>query len=205
MSHICKKFIIQKLSDIFNHDIQHTTYDIRNKAFTLTETLVTVAIFSIMGVAVYATLLAGNTSMDTTSAIVELQTDLRIAMERMKADLSQAGTTSIIDVPADGSWYSTITFRVPESVDADGRIDWPEETIQYLLGGPSNKQLQRQIEENLVVQENKVIAQNIKTLQVRRQTSTPKIVEVSMHALNDGSVALRSVSTDIDFKVILRN
>lgn len=176
----------------------------RHRGFSLVETLVTTLIFAVLAGGIYAALVAGNTSWEVNRIRIELQQDLRIAMDRLKEDLTQASTISITDVPANNTWYSSITFRIPESVDTSGNIQWPDETIQYLLSGTDSNELTRQVEEDLVVTEERLIAQNIESLQIRRLTSTPEIVEITLQAQKDAQTG-DTITVDSSFKLKLRN
>jgi len=148
-----------------------------HRGVTLIEALVTVIIFAfILGIC-YTLLISGSDSWETNSARIELQQELRKAMDWASQDLRQAGSASIVDVPADGSTYTSITFRKAAGASG-GNLVWDTDTTRYFLGGTSGTQLQRQVGSGTA----SVIAQNIQSLQFSRQTSTSNIVNVSLQA-----------------------
>lgn len=145
-----------------------------HQGITLAEMMVTVIIFAfILGIC-YTLLISGSDSWETNSARVELQQELRKAMDWITQDLRQAGSASITDVPADGAPYTSITFRKAAGVSG-GNLVWDASTTRYFLTGT---QLQRQVGALTA----SVIAQNIQSVQFSRQASTSNIVTVSLQA-----------------------
>ena len=167
--------------------------------FTFVETLVTVLLYVMIAAACYTALIAGNSSWQLTSTMVELQQEFRKAMDFMTDDLRQAGSASITNVPADGVWYNTITFKKCNGV-AGGNISWAGNTVQYVLGtgAGANRLLHKSGGQD------KVIAQDIQTLQIRRSLSTPNLVEVSLLAQKNTSGG-KLLSFNSNFSVRLRN
>jgi len=173
-------------------------YHLNNRGMTMTEVMVTTLIFSFIIAGLYAAGAVGQNNWDVNDVQIGLQQELRKAMEWMINDLRQAGNASIVDVPADGNWYTTITFKTPSGVTG-GSIDWNANSIQFVLGGSSSNQLQR-----LEASQTKIIAQNIQTLQFRRLTTSPDILEVNMLAQNS-TVKGTQVDYQLDFEIQLRN
>lgn len=165
----------------------------------MTEALITIVIFSFIAGGVYATMVAGDRSWNLNSIQIELQQELRKAMNRMRDDLQQSGRSAITDVPADGSWYDEITFYKTNGVSGT-TISWNSATTRFLLGGATSDQLQR-IEGATTT----VVAQNISSLQIRRLAAAADIVEVSLEAEKGGLKGGGTVSDSLDFKVNLRN
>lgn len=169
-----------------------------NKGSSLLEVLVTLLIFSIIIAAVNATLLIGDSSWNTNSIRIELQQELRKAMDWMKDDLRQSGPTAISNVPANGSWYTTITFQTAAGVSG-GSITWNSDTTQFVLGGTDSDQLRR-IEGSTTT----VIAQSMQSVQFRRLAGVPDIVEVALQAQRD-TFKGATIASNLNFKVQLRN
>lgn len=181
--------------------MKNRSINLNLKGMTLVESMVTLLIFAVIVSGIYTALVAGTNSWEIHRIRLEVQEDVRIAFQRVKDDLINSSSSAIVDVPADGSWYTTITFRIPESIGTEGMITWPDETIQYLL---SSNQLNRQIEESSVVQETRATAQNINTFRVRRLASTPSIVEVNISATKNPSVG-SAITVSDTLKIRMRN
>ena len=168
------------------------------RGFSLVEAIVTVVLFSIIGGACFAIFLSGADSWQVNSVKLELQQELRKAADWMRQDLWEAGVSTITNVPADGSWHTTITFRVSNGVSG-GNILWSTNTIQFLLGGTNNSQLQRQSGA-----QTKILAQDMQTLQFRRQATTPNILEMSF-AAQKRTTKGALLTQNTTFKITLRN
>ncbi|MGE0268157.1 MAG: type II secretion system protein J [Candidatus Omnitrophota bacterium] len=170
----------------------------RNRGTTLVETLVVVLIFSVLVAGFYSIATVGDNSWQVNRVQVELQQELRKSMDAMVNDLRQAGSSSIIDVPANGNWYNSITFRIPEGVVA-GSIDWTDSTLQFLRAGPGTVQLQR-----IYGVQTKIVSNNITSLQFRRLTTSPKKLEVMLQAQKNTLKGL-PIIYNLNFNVQLRN
>ncbi len=175
------------------------------QGLTLVEALVTVIIFSfILGIC-YMILISGSDSWETNSVRVELQQELRKAMDWITQDLRQAGSASIVNVPANGSAYTSITFRKAAGVSG-GSITWDSSTTQYSLGGTGGTQLLRQVGSQTAA----VIAQNIQSLQFSRQASSSNVVNVSLQAekatLRGKTLTGKApIQASMSLKIYLRN
>ncbi len=177
----------------------------KNRGITLVEVMVTVIIFAfILGIC-YSLLISGSDSWETNSTRIELQQELRKAMDWITQDLRQAGSVAIVDVPANGSTYTSITFRKSAGVSG-GNLVWDSSTTRYSLGGTGGTQLLRQVSGQTA----SVIAQNIQSLQFSRQTSTSNIVTVSLQAekktLRGKNLSGKTpIQASMTFKIYLRN
>ena len=171
-----------------------------HQGFTLVEMMVTVAIFSfILGIC-YTLFISGSNSWETNSVRVELQQELRRAMDWVSQDLRQSGSAAITNVPADGATYTSITFRKSAGASG-GNLVWDVNTTRYFLGGVAGNQLQKQVG----VQPASLIAQNIQSLQFSRQVSTPNIVDVSLQAQKTTLREKRPIQASLTLKIYLRN
>jgi len=77
--------------------------------------MMTILIFSIILAGIYSTSLAGDTLWQTNNVRIELQQEQE-SHGSMINELRQAGDSTITNVPHDGTWYSTITFKIPSGV-----------------------------------------------------------------------------------------
>lgn len=171
--------------------------------FTLVEIMIVFAIFSIIGAAIFATLTMGRKSWHTGDVQVEMQQEVRKAMNSMVKELRQSGPAVIVGVPADGAPYSAITFQIPEDTDNDGdvidgsgNIEWGSQ-ITYSLGGLNGEQLLR------IQSGDRVLANNIQSLQFTRSGFGEEIT-ITLIAEKD-TVFQRILTAALTSQVTLRN
>ena len=170
-----------------------------SRGVTLVEVLVTVFLFTIlMGVSLEL-LLTGLDSFSVNRNRTELQQELRKSIDWIKEDLRQTGSAGVTNVLANGTTYTTIIFRTATGAVAGGTITWSADTVQYLLGGTGGVQLQR-----ISGATTKVIAQNITTLQFKRDAASPSVVTVTITASRN-QVKGGTISLSYNFKVKMRN
>jgi Tfp pilus assembly protein FimT len=144
----------------------------KRQGFSFVEICVVVLISSFLIGGLYTILITGNNSWEISRDRTEIHQYLRTAVDWMRKDLRQAGLSTITGVPADGAWYTSISFQIPSNV-VSGSIVWSA-TIQYAIGGTGNQQLLRTIGA-----QQKVIAQRFNVIRFRRQSSTPNIIEIN--------------------------
>ncbi|MFA5261836.1 MAG: prepilin-type N-terminal cleavage/methylation domain-containing protein [Candidatus Omnitrophota bacterium] len=171
---------------------------IRASGLTLVEVLVTVAVYSVVIAGAYSVLTSGILTWQVNNVKVELQQDLRKAMDWMMLDLRQAGVSSIDDVPVSNSWSTVITFSIANGVSG-GVTTWTSDKIKYYLSGTGNTQLKRQYGAAI-----RDIAQDITVFQVRRPVSAPNTVEVNLQAQKQ-TIQGNTVQLNQSFVVKLRN
>jgi prepilin-type N-terminal cleavage/methylation domain-containing protein len=163
--------------------------------FTLVELMFSLIIFSYIAGGLYTVLKVGEGSYLSNSSQVELQQELRKGMEWMKYELQQAGPTSISNVPANGSWYTTITFKTPTGVSS-GAISWNTDTIQFSRSGTNLRRTSGA--------SSRTLAQDITSLQFRRLSTEPKILEVAMTG-QVTPIKGEALQDTLNFKIRLRN
>lgn len=166
-----------------------------NRGVSMIETLVVVLIFTIISGGLISVMTVGDKSWQVNRVKIELQQELRKSMDAMVNDLRQSGGASIVNVPTDGNWYSTITFRKPAGVSA-GSIAWDNTTIQFLT---SNGQLQRVYGANT-----KIVSQDISSMQFRRFSAAADTLEVALQAQKNTNKGVPIVY-DLDFNIQIRN
>ncbi|MBU1853491.1 MAG: hypothetical protein KJ957_05560 [Candidatus Omnitrophica bacterium] len=103
----------------------------------------------------------------------------------------------ITGVPANGTPYNSISFRLPLT-DNNGNITWSN-TINYSLGGLNNRQLLRTEGTN-----QEILANNIVGLQLTRQVSASNIIEVTLQS-QKATVSGHIVATTLNSKIKFRN
>lgn len=167
--------------------------------FSLVEVLITVSLFAILFTACFIVLLSGSKSWEINSTKMQVQQELRKAVDWIKEDMFDAGQSTITNVPADGSWYSTITFKVPTGVSGNAPV-WSSSTTQFVLGGGATANQLQEITGGVT----RILANKIQSLQFRRQSTSPGIVEVSVQAQKTSTKGTL-VTMSTSFKVKLRN
>lgn len=171
-----------------------------NKGMSLVEMMITAFLFSIILGAIMITLSTGRASLSTGSSQVDVQQDARKALNAMVRELRQAGMTTILGVPADGSINSSITFQIPSSISVAGPV-WSG-AIQYSLGGLNNRQLLRVQSGNT-----RVMGNNISNISFSRNAGSPETLNISVSVQKNtfpGFVARQSTAA-LSSRVRLRN
>lgn len=99
-----------------------------NKAFSLVEVLISVFVFTIVAGGLYVVLAGGQSTWHTTDVSVQLQQNLRQAMQRVTRELHESGFDSV-DFPQvtiqEGAGFNNsdiLQFKVPGDWDLDGDI-----------------------------------------------------------------------------------
>jgi Tfp pilus assembly protein PilW len=163
--------------------------------FTLVEALVTMIIFLMVIGGLYSTLLVGESSWQNNSTKIELQQEMRKAMEWMRYELQQAGNASITTVPADGTWYTSISFKIPSGVTG-GALVWGSNAIVFSKSGT------RLIRTSAAT--TKTLANNLYSVQFRRQAASSNLLEVALVGRKT-PIKGEEIEYPLDFDVKLRN
>lgn len=166
--------------------------------FSLPEALITVVITVIIFAAFFIILISSSDTWQVNKVQIELQQELRKAMDWTTKELLQAGTSTITNVPADGNWYTSMTFKIPSGVSG-GSVSWASDTTTFSLGGTGGKDLLRTVGSQI-----DTIAQDIQTLQFRRQSTSPSIVEVNLLA-SKSTPKGKTLTNSLKFSMRMRN
>jgi len=172
----------------------------KSSGFTLIEIMIAMFIFSMLMAALLLILTVGKSSMQVGSARIDLQQELRRSMDWISDELRQAGSSVITGVPADGAPRNTISFQIPDTPSVtEGSIAWEPTVIQYSLGGINGEQLLRTFGAQQTI-----LANNITSFELTRQTLTPAIVEIALQS-QKRTVKGHLINLDLDFQIKLRN
>ena len=169
-----------------------------NQGFSLVEVMVTMFIFSFVVLGLFVSVVATDASWASNKASIDLHQQLRTGMEWIKYELSQASTTSISSVPANGTWYTSITFKLPTGI-SNGSATWDANSVVFQRGGSNNGDLQRVYNGST-----RVLGRDLSLLQFRRQASTSNVLEVEMTAQKQDDQR-RTAQYSLNFLVKLRN
>jgi len=165
------------------------------QGFTLPEVLVTVFLFSIIFGACLMILFSGQEIWSVNDVQIELQSDLRVVMARMKDDLMQSGSNVITGVDATGTPQGSIIFKKSLGVTAGNTI-WSAD-LSYSLNGDDEL-----IRDDGTTQIS--LARNITGLSFIRAAAAPDIVFIFIQA-SKNSVKSRVINESTSFSVQLRN
>jgi prepilin-type N-terminal cleavage/methylation domain-containing protein len=212
-------------------------WDKKDLGFTLVEIIITVLIFSLLIGVLFTVLTTGKASFQIGDARIELQQDLRRGMDSITEELPQSGASyrpqypmESISVPANGTKYSTITFRIPndkepfDDLNGNGVYDAGEpfddlngngvyddrDVVEAMIDADGNIEWGNQITYSLNGRQllrnsdPKPLANNIISLQFSRQSSTPNIVEIALQS-EKKTVKGNIINLDLNFQLKLRN
>ncbi|MFC1624253.1 type II secretion system protein J [Candidatus Omnitrophota bacterium] len=173
----------------------------KDKGLTLIETIIVVALFTIIFAAIFKTLRIARVSWNSSGSQLKVQQETRRGLGTMIRELRQAQLSTIAGVPADGADYNSVTFKIPVSISETGAV-WSG-NIQYSLGGLDNEQLLR----TQVGEDQRVLANNISTLTFSRNALTPEILNISITAQKDTFPGEDTIQSDITLasEVEIRN
>lgn len=163
----------------------------RGDGFTLVELLMVLCIFTIVFGSTFQVMQRGQMSWFIADAEVELQQQLRIGMDKMIRELSQAGSTNL---SINGA-QDTITFSIPTGYNA-GAIVWGS-SIQYAPGGTNNRQILR-----TSAGETTILVNNITNVVFAQPAAS--VVSISLAAQKNTATG-HAVNKTLSSQVNLRN
>lgn len=171
-----------------------------NKGFTLLEIILVAFLFSIISAAIFSVLAAGRNSMSAGESQMSVQQACRNSLDALVKELRQSAVLKILDVPATGVNYSSITFQVPTAISATGPT-WSG-NIQYSLGGLNGAQLLRTQSGN-----QRVMGNNISAVSFNRSAANPNVVNITVTAQKNTfpGFTARQSSITLTSQVKLRN
>jgi len=159
----------------------------KERAVTLVEFIVAVAIFALVATGLLLTLNYTRGSMELVKIATSLEEEMQNALYTMASELRQTRNSKIAVGPvnADGVWYDTIRFSIPWDINGDGNVvsatgelEWSDQgtsnwTVTYALSG---FQLLRTSGDG----RNPVLASHITAVSFRRQAGTPGLVDITL-------------------------
>jgi hypothetical protein len=144
----------------------------RQAGLTVLELTVAMSIGAIILFALFALWDVGFTAFESAEAQTRVNQELRKAIQMIVPDVAESAAAKILDVPADGSWYYSLTFHRPEDISG-GEITWSPDAITYAVGGLNASQLIR-----TAGTEQRVVATNILSFRARRFPDRPDAIEI---------------------------
>lgn len=173
-----------------------------NKGYSFLEVMVVVFIFMLILGMMTLILAAGRNAWYTEDVSVQLQQELRKSMSVMISDLRQTSSSTLIGVPSNGSWSSTIFYQKPTGITY-GYIDWGPQ-YQFLAVDLTSVGLGWQLWRVELGTMPEVIANNINSLQLRRQFASRDIIEVILGAQKTTTKGTQ-ITDSLSFQVKVRN
>ncbi len=126
-------------------------------------------------------------------------------LERTRSD--QLEVPGVGAMPADGNFYNSIRFRIPQDVDGNGTvldgagaIEWSPNQITYALGGVGGLEVRRTQGAAAGT-----LAYGVTGLRFRRQAATPLMVEMSVTVQKGATSGGFIQQGDLSTRIRLRN
>lgn len=163
--------------------------------FSLIEVMFSLAILLIVSGGLLSVFAAGDDTWQVNRTRIGLQQEARRAMENMIYDLRHASSSSVVNVLADGTPFTSITFRKPNNV-TNGTLQW--NGVDTVIG-LSGTNLQK-TEGNTV----QVLARDVSAVTFTRTSTAPDILLVSLTTQRSTNEGL-AVDYTLNFDVQLRN
>lgn len=179
--------------------------------FSLMEVLIASAILAGFCLVLASVLRMGQRNLQTSQNSMTVSFELRRGITSMSREMAQTQTGWLEvpaggPLPADGSWYPGIRFRIPEDLDGNGTVlnaaglvEWSN-PVSYTLGGLDGRQVQRT--QGAQVQ---VLAHGVTALQFRRQAATPSVVEMNLAVQRGDSTGGYLQQASLSTRIRLRN
>ncbi len=180
------------------------------KGVTLIEVMIVVAISTVLGAAISYILLIGGSSWHSGDAEVQVDQEARRGMYTMVRELRNTRPlAAIINVPADGNFYNTVTFRTPQAVlvvsggktfytpvvNATNSIVWGNPVTYSVV----NNQLRRTSGASVTV-----LANNVTSVTFRRQATALDILEIAIQT-SKTTPQQRVITATLNCAVKMRN
>ena len=170
----------------------------RQDGFTLVEMIVVSAIVTIVFLALFLLWDAGWSTLETAQAQAIVNQELRKGVDCLVSEVTEAGVSTIVGVPADDTWYGSLTFQTATDV-VGGSTVWSADQIVYALGGTENRQLLRMCGDAV-----RVVANNIESFAVRRLSTDPAMTEIAVRSKSTTRKG-HDVEEELNVKVRVRN
>ncbi|MFH1201428.1 MAG: prepilin-type N-terminal cleavage/methylation domain-containing protein [Candidatus Omnitrophota bacterium] len=180
------------------------------RGLSIVELLVALTLFVIVVGALFLIITPSIDSFQLGDAQLDVEAQLRQALDTMTSELMQTKISKIDDGPvsADNNNYNTIRFAIPHDIDGDGDIldsgqivEWSDQgsapwNIRYILSGG---QLLR-ISGGSVT----VLGNHISSLIFRRPSINQNIIEISVTA-ERATAKNRQTSINLSSQIRMRN
>ena len=130
-----------------------------------------------------------------------------MARELARTRSDQLEVPGVGAMPANGNFYNSLRFRIPQDVDGNGSVldgagavEWSPNQITYALGGSGGLEVRR-----TQGAAGSTLAYGVTGLRFRRQAATPLVVEMSL-TVQKGAVSGGFVQqADLSTRIRLRN
>ena len=184
----------------------------RVRGFSLVEVLVVSVVTAGICLALASVIRMGLRTWQSSENQMTVSFELRRGIQSMTRELAQTRSDQLEvpglgAMPANGAFYTSVRFRVPQDVDGDGTVldgagvlEWSPNQITYSLGGLGGQQVQRTQAAAVAT-----LAHGVTTLRFRRLAATPSIVEMMMTVQRGATRGGYVQQADLSTRVRLRN
>lgn len=184
----------------------------RINGFSLVEMLVVSVMVAGMTLAFAAVVRMGLRTWQAKENQMTVSFELRRGIHAMARELAQTRTDQLEvpglgAMPADGVFYNSVRFRLPEDVNGDGTVldalgalEWSPNQVSYTLGGLDGRQVQR-----TQGAASTVLAYGVTGLRFRRMAANPSVVEMSITVQRGATTGGYVQQADLSTRIRLRN
>ncbi|UCB56564.1 MAG: prepilin-type N-terminal cleavage/methylation domain-containing protein [Candidatus Omnitrophota bacterium] len=170
----------------------------RRAGLTLVEVMVVIFTFAVVLGAIYGVLTAGRQSWFTNTAEVELQQEVRRAMDWMSRELRRSGSSQV-NIAPDGSLTLQVAINDNPDWGAEGNAGW---YIKYSL---SNGEVLREVFDGADVEQvnlERALTNNVSALSFTAVSASE--IRIDITAQKD-ILQGRTIQSSLNFQVTLRN
>ena len=177
----------------------------RDRGFTFMEIMIVSAIVAGIFLVLAAVVRMSQQSLQVQHNTMTVSHELRRGIQEMSRDLAEA-SANVVSIPADGRWYPTITYQIPQDLDLNGtvlnalgNVEWSQ-PVTLALGGAGANQVQRTQGGNT-----RVVSYGVTKLQFRRQALTPQVVEMDLTVQRGATTGGFIQQSNLTSRIRLRN
>jgi prepilin-type N-terminal cleavage/methylation domain-containing protein len=173
------------------------------KAFTLVETMISLALVSIMSIMILNVLTVGSGSFEENTERQYIENEIRTGLGKMSRELYSSNRSRINSLPLVNS--NSIVFRVPVGFDTNGVLTWGDGTTanNYIEFSVASGQLVRSIlgSDATTVISSTILANNIASISFNLGASSSTIdINLTGSRNVKGRVLTESLSTRVTFR-----
>lgn len=183
----------------------------KSRGFSVLELFIAITLFIVIMGALFLVISPSIDSFQLSSAQLDLESEVRRAIDTMTSELMQTRIAKITEGPvnADNINYNAIRFAVPYDIDTDGDIINDNQVMEWSDASPANWTVRYSLVGSQIIRSagdglNPVLANNISSLTFRRPSYNPNTIEINISAQKSTSKN-RSVQVSLSSLIKMRN